>query len=411
MSDLDILVSNGTCYTKAGEKLDESFIPCGNTAFGFQTCCGAGDNCMADNACFGVHGSGYGSQLTYQAGCTDPDYKDKSCPDKKGIDQPWIALTRCDDDESVWGACSQEGNPSTLQPGSQCSCTEKAKFTPTAFSDSPVLALFASLPTGTGGSIKFETGHVPTGDPTSDSSPAETGSASTGGSGSGGTNQSASQTGNSATEGSAGNNAMPSRTGAGSLSSNTSSGSDSSSTGSGSNNGGSNNGGSNDGGSSDSSSGLASGAKIGIGVGVAVGLLLLITIIAAVLLRRRKHRRSAATAPEIEKGDKNDASSLTGAAAGRASDATGADPRLSNVTGATEKTNNISEADGKPLSGAAKPGVTELDSEAVMEVSGQTAHPWDRGAELDGRPLRKPSSPKELPGSLAAESPPSWVVR
>lgn len=85
MSDLNILVSNGTCYTKAGEKLHESFIPCGNTAFGFQTCCGAGDNCMADNACFGIHGSGYGSQLTYQAGCTDPDYKDKSCPDKKGI--------------------------------------------------------------------------------------------------------------------------------------------------------------------------------------------------------------------------------------------------------------------------------------------------------------------------------------
>lgn len=85
MSDLDILVSNGTCYSKAGEKLDDSFIPCGNTAFGFQTCCGAGDNCLADNACFGHHGDGYGSDLTYQAGCTDPDYNDDSCPDKKGI--------------------------------------------------------------------------------------------------------------------------------------------------------------------------------------------------------------------------------------------------------------------------------------------------------------------------------------
>ncbi|KAL5391628.1 hypothetical protein PMIN03_003213 [Paraphaeosphaeria minitans] len=404
MSDLDILVSNGTCYTKAGEKLDGSFIPCGNAAFGFQTCCGAGDNCMADNACFGVHGSGYGSQLTYQAGCTDPDYKDESCPDKKGIDQPWIALTRCDDDESVWGACSQEGNPSTLQPGSQCSCTEKAKFTPTAFSDSPVLALFASLPMDTGGSIKFETGHVPTGDPTSDFSSDETGSASTGSSGSSGSNQSASQTSNgSATQGSAGNNATPSRTGkgTGTLGTNTSSGTDSSDTGSGSSNGGSN----------DRSSGLASGAKIGIGVGVAVGLLLLIGIIAAILLRRRKRRRSATAATEIEKGDKKDVSPLSGAAEGRVSDATGADSRPSNGTGATEKTNNVSEADGKPLSGAAKPGVTELDSEAVMEVSGQTAHPWNRGAELDGRPLRKPSSPKELPGSLAAESPPSWVVR
>ena len=46
---------------------------------------GAGDNCLADNACFGHHGEGYGSDLTYQAGCTDPDYNDDSCPDKKGI--------------------------------------------------------------------------------------------------------------------------------------------------------------------------------------------------------------------------------------------------------------------------------------------------------------------------------------
>ncbi|KAJ4345616.1 uncharacterized protein N0V89_011750 [Didymosphaeria variabile] len=374
---------------------------------------------MADNACFGVHGSGYGSQLTYQAGCTDPDYKDKSCPDKKGIDQPWIALTRCDDDEGVWGACSQEGNPSTLQPGSFCSCTEVAKFTPTAFSDAATLALFASLPTGTGESIKFETGHVPSGDPTSDSSPAETGSASAGASGTSGGGSSASQTGSqtgagSATQGGSasgsGRSATASRTGS------TSSGTSTSGSGSnngGSNNGGSNNGGSNNGGSSDGSSGLASGAKIGIGVGITVAVLLLIAIIAAFLLRRRKRRQSqaAATATEVEKGDKKDAPLTNGAAAGRTSNLSAADPRISDVTGGTETTNKMSEADGKPLSGADKPGVTELDSGAVMEVSGQTAQPWDRGAELDGRPLRKPSSPKELPGSLAAESPPSWVVR
>jgi hypothetical protein len=85
MGDSNILVSNGTCYSSAGNKLDSSFIPCGNDAFGHQTCCGAGDNCMADNACFGVHGSGYGSFLTYMGGCTDPEYKDASCPDKHGI--------------------------------------------------------------------------------------------------------------------------------------------------------------------------------------------------------------------------------------------------------------------------------------------------------------------------------------
>lgn len=81
MSDLNNFISNGTCYSAAGKKLGDEFIPCGNDAFGHQTCCGAGDNCLADLSCFGIHGTGYGSYLTYRAGCTDPDYKDKSCPD------------------------------------------------------------------------------------------------------------------------------------------------------------------------------------------------------------------------------------------------------------------------------------------------------------------------------------------
>jgi hypothetical protein len=79
----DINISNGTCYTAAGERLGDDFIPCGNTAYGYQTCCGAADNCLANLACFGIHGSGYGSFLTYFAGCTDPDYQDASCPQKE----------------------------------------------------------------------------------------------------------------------------------------------------------------------------------------------------------------------------------------------------------------------------------------------------------------------------------------
>ena len=82
MSDTNPFVSNGTCYTAPGEGLDGSFIPCGNDAFGHQTCCGAGDNCLSDNACFGIHGSGYGSYLTYWAGCTDPAYEATTCPKK-----------------------------------------------------------------------------------------------------------------------------------------------------------------------------------------------------------------------------------------------------------------------------------------------------------------------------------------
>lgn len=82
MSDQNIFLSNGTCYTGPGQKLHESFIPCGNAAFGHITCCGAGDNCLADDACWGIHGTGYGRYLTYMAGCTDPEYKDPNCPKK-----------------------------------------------------------------------------------------------------------------------------------------------------------------------------------------------------------------------------------------------------------------------------------------------------------------------------------------
>ena len=82
MSDLNAYISNGTCYTAKGQRLDGSFIPCGNDAFGHQTCCGAGDNCLADGACFGIHGTGYGSYLTYLAGCTDPNYEAGTCPKK-----------------------------------------------------------------------------------------------------------------------------------------------------------------------------------------------------------------------------------------------------------------------------------------------------------------------------------------
>ena len=82
MSNSDLYISNGTCYSAAGDVLNDEFIPCGNSEFGVYTCCGKGDNCLADRACFGVYGSGYGSSLTYMAGCTDPDYASSACPKK-----------------------------------------------------------------------------------------------------------------------------------------------------------------------------------------------------------------------------------------------------------------------------------------------------------------------------------------
>ena len=84
MSQPNIFVSNGTCYTSGGKEADSSFIPCGNDAFGHVQCCAAGDTCLEKNACFGAHGptGGKGTLLTYLSGCSDKDYKDSSCPSK-----------------------------------------------------------------------------------------------------------------------------------------------------------------------------------------------------------------------------------------------------------------------------------------------------------------------------------------
>ncbi|KAH6641939.1 hypothetical protein C7974DRAFT_420313 [Boeremia exigua] len=280
MGDSTILVSNGTCYSSVGNKLDGSFIPCGNDAFGHQTCCGAGDNCLADNACFGVHGSGYGSFLTYMAGCTDPEYTDARCPDKHGIDQPWIALTLCDNSDGEWAPCSQKDDPTTLQPGSFCSCTDAAKTT-VAFSDADSLAQFASLPQSTGQSIVFQAGHSPSGDPTplasSDPSPTGNSNQPTGASGL-----------TSAAPAPFSSNGTPTQTGSNLPSRGTGTATDAANTGAATSS-------STSRGPSStpdsSSSGLASRAKIGIGVGVGAVALVLIALLAFICLRRRKRKQ------------------------------------------------------------------------------------------------------------------------
>lgn len=73
-------ISNGTCYVAANTPSDPIFIPCGNDAFGHKTCCKAGEVCLTNNACYdGEFG------ITYLLGCSDPDYLDPACPDKRGV--------------------------------------------------------------------------------------------------------------------------------------------------------------------------------------------------------------------------------------------------------------------------------------------------------------------------------------
>ncbi|KIV78822.1 hypothetical protein PV11_06432 [Exophiala sideris] len=403
MSGLNPYISNGTCYTAAGDKLGNDFVPCGNDAFGHQTCCGAGDNCLADNACFGVHGSGYGSYLTYWAGCTDPNYEDATCP-KKEVDQPWVALTRCDDNVDVWAICSQSGNPSTLQPGAYCSCTIAASAT-VAFTDTSSLTSVCSLPTTTGQSIQFFVGHFPSSVLTTGSTAASQSSTPTGTGGGGGSSGAANSA--TATSGPTATTSVtvftssattftsttapstttftsngqtftsttaPSTTvitsGARTVTSSIVTSTTPSAAAAGGSSGGS------------SKSGLSSGAKIGIGVGAGLGALMLLGLLLALFLRRRRRRRP--TTSKVE-SDGYDHGAVVGAG--------------------MEKPPTPRPSEDPPKSEAemsSAPTAYDANGQVMQEADGQAALPWTLRSELEGSRVPKTGEPvpiAELPGS------------
>ncbi|KAK4221014.1 hypothetical protein QBC38DRAFT_404047 [Podospora fimiseda] len=354
----NILVSNGTCYSAAGDELDKSFIPCGNSAFGPQTCCGAGDICLKNNACFGYHGSGYGSALTYQAGCTDPEYKAQVCPDKHGIDGPWIALTLCDDGNGLWAPCSQEGSPTTLRPGSFCSCTAAASTT-IVVSGSTNIPDVASLPQSTGGTISFFPGNTPTAP--SNPPPVQTTS---------GGNNNDQSTSRSGGTGSTGGNSSPSETaGPGSSGSPSSPGQSPNQTGDPDPAGGG------------GSSGLNTGAKVGIAVGGVVGALVLLGVFIALYRKRRRG---------------HGAGGIEGGKPGRSRTVHLPSPRASEAD-----SNPVSEVEGK----AARPWSmrTELEGSKPGEGAGLKKRNDVMPAELPGDGITMPhhdlSPVTELPGS------------
>ncbi|KAK4171256.1 hypothetical protein QBC36DRAFT_340313 [Triangularia setosa] len=399
----DIFISNGTCYGSAGSELDSSFIPCGNAAFGPVTCCGAGDVCLSHNACFGVHGTpgSYGADLTYLAGCTDESYRDGSCPNKHGIDQPWIALTQCDDSGGAWAPCPQEGSPTTLQNGAYCSCTDAASTT-IAIRSSTRLADIARLPQTTGGTVSFFPGN----EPTNASPPAQT----TGGGNSGGGNgggQSSSQSQSSQSPGTTGqppstgsntsNNPIPSQTSSpGPNSGGNGSGSDPASD--------PNNGGG-------SSSGLNSGAKIGVGIGAAIGGLILIATLLTLWHYNRKNRRSASGAG-VEGGEKPK-KTFAPVPSPRASEADSNPVSEADGKAVTRPWSMRSELEGNNAAAAAgKKGPTEMSIANGNQKFNRVAHP--EVGELDGRevqelPYHHLSPVAELPGSEAWAQTPGGV--
>lgn len=52
MGDIDLSISNGTCYFAPGEQSSDNIIPCGNAANGVYACCQATDYCLEYGACF-----------------------------------------------------------------------------------------------------------------------------------------------------------------------------------------------------------------------------------------------------------------------------------------------------------------------------------------------------------------------
>jgi len=274
-------------------------------------------------------------------------------------------LTRCDaPNDSEWAPCSQQGNPSTLQAGSFCTCTDPAKTT-IAFKDAPTLSDHASLPQRTGEEIQFFAGHVPTTPPGG-----PTGGSSNGGNGGGG----------GTTSGGTGANGSPSETGAGS-----------SPTGGGNN-------ANNNGGGGGGGGGLDSAAKIGIGVGVGLGLVLLLGILGFVLYRRRQRRSSVAGAAATTEPRED------------------VKPAAQRISAVSAYTPTVSEADGQAVSEAdskevkPRPGSSGPRGGAA-EMEGRAAAPWNVRSELEGQPGPTSLAEQLGEGALVSDAHGAWHVR
>ncbi|KXJ90494.1 hypothetical protein Micbo1qcDRAFT_205329 [Microdochium bolleyi] len=285
-------VSLGSCYYAAGSEAGSNFIPCGNSAFGFYTCCQAGDNCISGNACFN-----YRDQITYLASCTDPSYSAASCPNKGSYgDQQWSGIVQCSAQAGTWANCEEaSGAVAVGDANPSCTCAGR----PPLFTAAAFLAPKAQLPLTAGGSISWYSGFAPpsgltpTGRPSSSSTtrpnssnPTTTSSSTTTPTSSANNSPSPSPSAPSSS-----NNSPPPTAPPGSDDSSTvsSSGPLQTSTTGGAAVGGT---GSSSSSTTDGSS-LSTGSKIGIGVGTAAAGLLLIGLIAFLLIARRRRHRDA----------------------------------------------------------------------------------------------------------------------
>ncbi|CRK18675.1 hypothetical protein BN1723_013792, partial [Verticillium longisporum] len=257
MASRDAFISNGTCYYAPGQEAIDSMIPCGNDAFGRVSCCQQGDMCLTSNACYNQQ---FG--VTYLAGCSDPTYEHRSCPDKGAFDgTPWVGLTYCNGTSEQWVACEQSERQDALTEADQCWCPQTDRTV--AFTASSVLVNVAELPTSVGGEVVWQRGFLPsfadTDTATSTTPPTQTTSTSPSTSSQVGSTNVPAETSPAATE-------TPEST----------------------------------------DNGLSTPARIGIGVGVGVGSAVLLALLALFFFTRRRRQRHEAQANASPKGDRPD---------------------------------------------------------------------------------------------------------
>ncbi|KAL1878191.1 hypothetical protein Daus18300_002108 [Diaporthe australafricana] len=156
--DIDIFVSNGTCYSSAHLKADSAMIPCGNDANDHAACCQAGDNCLESSVCYSPE---YG--VTYISGCSDPSYEHPSCPNKfNDRATPWLGLSYCNGTSNEWVICDQKKKSPVLTKPDTCFCPTDEDDRTMTLSQSSIIKGTASLPTTLGESIQFSRGYYPT---------------------------------------------------------------------------------------------------------------------------------------------------------------------------------------------------------------------------------------------------------
>lgn len=96
------------------------------------------------------------------AGCTDEAFGASNCPTKGASDQQLLNLVQCADSANgesvVWSACPGPATRTKIGAPEACTCSDADDGILTATNSIPAIA---SLPTATGETISFKSGHTP----------------------------------------------------------------------------------------------------------------------------------------------------------------------------------------------------------------------------------------------------------